>query len=137
MAKKDEVEINISDYLNLKRVAGEYTTDLMEVIKRKFTADAARKAGIKVTTQQLQKAVDNFRYMNNMQKAKDTEVWMNFNGITPEMLEEYVETNILISKFKDRLEKKASKTKYASHPMVKGTIRNLIYEDWLNKNIKP
>jgi hypothetical protein len=136
MAKKDEVEISVTDYLDYKKVQEEYAPELMEVIKRKVTIEAAKKAGIRVTAQQLQKTVDNFRHIHSLQKASDTEIWMNMNAVTPDMLEEYIKTNILISKFKDHLEKKASKTKYLSHPAVKDAVRDLIYEDWLAKNIK-
>lgn len=136
MGKKDEIEVNVSEVLDYKKVSGDYIPTLAEVVRRKFTADAARKAGIKATTQQLQKGVDYFRYINELTKASDTEAWMELNGVTIEILEDYIETSFLVSKFKDGLEKKANKSKYLSHPDVKDKIRDLIYKDWLAINLK-
>jgi hypothetical protein len=136
MAKKTkEIEVTVAEVVDYLRITGRFTPALREVVERKVTADTAKAKGFKVTRPQLQKAADAFRVANNLNKASDTENWLKALGVTVEHLEDYLETNLLMSKLKDDLEKKAGKTKYMSTPLVKETVRNMIYQDWLNKQL--
>ena len=134
--KSNEIEVALSEVVDYLRITGKFAPALAEVIERKITAEAAKKRGMRVTTSELQKAADTFRAVNDLSKARDTERWLRSTGISVEFLEEYLETNILISKFKDTLEKKAHKVKYASKPAIKETIRDMIYQDWLVNQLK-
>ena len=137
MAKKrNEIEVTVAEVVDCLRITGKFTPSLREVVTRKVTAEAAKKRGIRVTTTELQKAADAFRAVNDLSKASDTARWLRSNGISLEVLEEYLETNILISKFKDALEKKTSKAKYLSTPGIKESIREMIYQDWLSGQLK-
>ena len=134
--KKNEIEVTVAEVVDYLRIAGQFAPVLREVVGRKITAEAARKRGIKVATSELQKAVDVFRAVNGLSKASDTARWLKASGITVEILEAYIETNILISKLKDALEKKTSKSKYVSTPGIKESIRDMIYQDWLKNQLK-
>ena len=137
MAKKrNEIEVTVAEVVDYLRITGQFTPVLREVVTRRITADAAKKRGIKVTTTELQKAADSFRAVKDLSKASDTERWLRSAGISVEVLEEYLETNILISKLKDSLEKKASKNKYLSTPSIKASIRDMIYQSWLRDQLK-
>ena len=130
--KEKGIEVTVAEVVDYLRIIGQFSPALHEVVKRKVTAEAARESGIKVTTTQIQEAADAFREGNELSKVQDTERWFSSNGISLETFEEYLEINILISKFKNALENKASKTRYASAQTVKETIRELMYQDWLN-----
>jgi hypothetical protein len=109
---------------------------LRVVVQRRVTAEAAKRAGIKVSGGELQKGADAFRIANGLNKASETENWLKSNGISVEAFEEFLETNLLINKFKDRLEKKTAKGKYLSSPGIKESVREMIYQDWLAKAMK-
>lgn len=130
--KKNEIVVTVSEVVDYLRVTEEFVPVLGEVIERKITAEAARKRGIKVSKKELQKAADIFRAVKDLSKANDTVRWLKETGITIETLEEYLETNILISKFKDALAKKTSKAKYISRSGIAESIRDMIFQDWLN-----
>ena len=137
MAKKgNEIEVTVAEVVDYLRITGQFAPALREVVERKITAEAARKSGIKVTTAELQKAADAFRVVNDLSKASDTARWLRSTGISVEALENYLEINILISKFKHALEKKTSKTKYLSTAGIKESIRGMIYQEWLNSQLK-
>ena len=137
MAKKTkEIEVTVAEVVDYLRITGRFTPALREVVERKVTVEAARAKGYKITKQQLQKAADAFRIASNLNKASDTARWLKSIGVSVEHLEEYLENNLLLSKFKDDLEKKTSKTKFLSTPLVKETVRNMIYQDWLNKQME-
>lgn len=134
--KKSEIEVSVAEVVDYLRVTGQFAPSLREVVVRKITVEAAKKRGIKVSTAELQNAADAFRAVNDLSKASDTSRWLKSNGISLEVLEEYLETNILMSKFKDALEKKASKARYVSAPGIKASIREMIYQDWLSSQLK-
>ncbi|MBW1709190.1 MAG: hypothetical protein JRG97_10060 [Deltaproteobacteria bacterium] len=137
MAKREkEFEISVAEVVDYLRITGEFSPALREVVQRKITADAARKAKMKVTAKQLQKAADAFRIAHGLNKARDTNKWLKEKGISLEALEEYLETNLLIDKFKDALNKKVAKRKYLETQAIKETVREMIYQDWIKKEMK-
>lgn len=132
---KNEIEISVAEVVDYLRITGAFSPNLRKVVERKITAEAAKKHGIKVSGQELQKVADAFRCLNGLTTAKATQEWLAANGLSLESFEEFLETNILISKFKDLLEKKGGQTRYSADPEVKGLIKDLIYRDWLAKNL--
>ena len=136
MAKEKEMEISVAEVVDFLRVTGRFLPALSEIVERKLTVEAAKRKGLKVTVQELQRAADAFRLANGLKKASATEAWLKSLGISVETLEDYLETNLLISKLKDALEGKAAPQKYLSSPVVKDTIRGIIYREWLSKQTK-
>ena len=123
------IEVAVAEVVDYLRINGDFAPALAEVVKRKVAADAARKSGLKVTAAELQRAADGFRAIRDLLKASDTERWLKANGITVDALESYLETNILVSKFKDHLARKAGK-RFAKSRVVMDTIRELAYREW-------
>jgi hypothetical protein len=131
MATQGELVIAMQDVVDYSRLMGSFVPTLRGVVERKVTADAARQCGMKVTDEELQRGADTFRHANGLSSAKATEEWMNRHGVSVPLLEEFLETSILVSKFKDNLEREADKAKYLEHPQVAKLVRDLIYQDWL------
>ena len=130
-----ELEIAVSEVVDYMKIAGSFSPALRAVVARKVTAEAARKAGISVSLKELQRAADVFRAANGLHSAKDTQKWLEGLALPLESLEGLLETNLLVNKFKDRLEKKASKTRYHSQPPIKESVREMVYLDWLSNSI--
>jgi hypothetical protein len=133
--KKKEIEVTVAEVVDYLRIKGRFAPALREVVERKITAEAARKKGIKLTRNQLQKASEGFRIVNGLHKASDTERWLKANGLTIEALEEFLETNLLLSKFKDQLSESTGKNKYLASPRMKESMRDLIYQGWMEKQL--
>ena len=136
MAKEKELEITVAEVVDYLKITGQFAPALQEVVKRKVAAEEAKRLGIKVTGPQLQKAADVFRSVSNLSKASDTNRWLKSIGISVDVLEEYLETNILINRLKDALNKKTGKKKYQDSNEIKESIREMIYKEWLEKKLK-
>ena len=136
MEKANELEIAVAEVVDYLRMTGQFSPSLREVVQRKITAEAAKKAKVRISNGELQKAADTFRVANGLNKASDTDRWLKSNGVSLEALEEFLETNLLINKFKDALGKKTAKGKYLSSVGIKESIREMIYQDWLAKEMK-
>jgi hypothetical protein len=131
--RKVEIEVAVVEVVDYLRITGGFAPALREIIRRKLTAEAARKSGLKVTTKELQRAADAFRASLGLQKAKDTKAWLRGNGVSLEAFEDHLETNLLICKYKDKLVSKTPKKKYVASPAVQELVREMIYEDWVAK----
>jgi hypothetical protein len=136
MGKLNELEIAVAEVVDYLRMTGQFSPALQEVVQRKITAEAAKRARIKVSSGELQKAADAFRVANGLNKASDTDRWLKSNGLTLETFEGFLETNLLINKFKDALGKKTPKGKYLTSPAIKESVTEIIYVDWLAKAMK-
>lgn len=131
MAKKErDIQIEVAEVVDYLRMTGGFMPALQSVIQRKITVEAAKKSRIKVTNRELQKAADAFRVVNGLNRASDTRKWLASHGVSQDTLEEFLETNILVDKFKDKLQKKSSK-KYLSTQAIKQSVKEMAYQDWL------
>lgn len=129
--KLNELAISMAEVVDYTRITGGFAEALQEVVRRKITVEAAKEKGLTISPEELQRAADVFRTVNNLKTADDTENWLKENGLSLEALEDHLETNLLIFKFKEALEKEADKEKYVASPSIQGSIRQMIYRDWL------
>ena len=130
-----DLEISVAEVVDYLKIRGEFSPALAAVVRRKVAAEGARAAGLRATTAELQKAADAFRVVNDLHKAADTAQWLAANGLTLEALEDYLETNILISKLKDKLAKSAPK-KITGSAVVQECVRDAAYQQWLTEALK-
>ncbi|MGI0499641.1 peptidylprolyl isomerase [Limnospira platensis] len=84
--------------------------DLIEsIISRKIITDAATEAGIKVETEELQKAADTMRSLQNLHSAQETFAWLEKHHLSVDDLEEVAYMSIISQKlvahlFADKVE---------------------------------
>ena len=128
---ENEITVTAAEVSDYCRITGLVVPALREVVERKVTVTAARKAGIEVSMGELQKAADYFRFARGFNKARDTGDWLESNAISIEALEEHLETNLLISKFRDYLVEEASRSKTLALPGGAESSDDRIYQDWL------
>ncbi|MBN4001353.1 peptidylprolyl isomerase [Nostoc sp. LPT] len=79
------------------------------IVTRKVIANAAAEAGIKVETEELQKAADQIRLMNKLNSADDTWVWLEKHSLSIDDYEEIVYSTVISGKlaahlFADKVE---------------------------------
>ncbi|MDB9323233.1 peptidylprolyl isomerase [Nodularia spumigena CS-591/04] len=80
-----------------------------QIVSRKIILAAAEEAGIKVETEELQKAANLLRLQNQLTSAEDTWKWLEKHGLSIDDFEEIVYTNIITGKlsqhfFADKIE---------------------------------
>jgi hypothetical protein len=112
----------VVDYL---KVSGGFKSAVGEVFRRRMTVEAAKKHGLTVSAKELQKEADIFRAERGMHKAIDTKNWLASNGLSVEAFEQFLETNLLISKFKDALGKRANLKRCHASSAVRDCVRSI------------
>jgi parvulin-like peptidyl-prolyl isomerase len=73
------------------------------IVTRKVIANAAAEAGIKVETEELQKAADKIRLMNKLISADDTWAWLEKHSLSIDDYEEIVYSSVISSKLATHL----------------------------------
>lgn len=136
MTKIDEITVSIEEVVSYIRLTGKFGPELRDLVRRKIIREGAVNSGLKVTGGELQQAADDFRNANDLHSSKATENWFKSNGVSIEAFEEFIETNLLITKFKDELMKKADKEKYYSSKGIQSWIRDMIFEEWVEQEMK-
>lgn len=74
-----------------------------QIVSQKIILAAAEEVGIKVETEELQKAADLLRLTNKLTSAEDTWKWLEKHGLSIDDFEQIVYTNIIIGKLSQHL----------------------------------
>ena len=90
MSLEREIQVNVAEVVDYLRFGGGFAIALQEVVKRKLAVEEAKKRGIVVKDDELQKAADVLRMVNNLNTAEQTEEWLKGRGLSVEALEEYL-----------------------------------------------
>lgn len=103
------ITITSKDILHQVKLSCKFSEIVEGIIKRKVIATAAAEVGIKVETEELQKAADQIRFMNSLYSAKDTMIWLEKHGLSLDDFEEIVYINLISVKlaaclFADKVE---------------------------------
>jgi hypothetical protein len=129
-----KMEISMEKVVDYLRCSGGFAPAVSEVARRQVTAAAAGKKGLKITDEELQKASDAWRAFCGLLTAKDTKKWLKNAGLAMDSYEDYLETNLLIAKFKEALAADAKLEQIFTTPQNRDAAVELLYSDWLARN---
>jgi hypothetical protein len=131
-----KTDVSMNEVVDLLRIQGSYDIALNDARRRKITAEEAKRKGIKVTESDVQKAFDMYRIANGLHSAKETKIWLESRGVSIDAIEKFIETNILINRFKDMLISIANPKLAMNKPEILAAIREHEYEEWLGHVMK-
>ncbi|MGB5771705.1 MAG: peptidylprolyl isomerase [Crocosphaera sp.] len=97
------ITITDQDILKQIKLSGQVPEMIEGIVKRTIITEEAEKADIKIETEELQKAADQFRLMNNLHSASDTHQWLEKNLLSVEEFEEMLDFGILSGKLANHL----------------------------------
>jgi len=101
---------------------------LVETAIEKLLVDQAREAGLAVSTEQLQQAVNRFRQERGLHAALETRRWLSERGLELPDLETTVETELLIEQLQRRLTESRATDYFAVHKdeFARARLRQLL-----------
>ncbi|MFK0734251.1 MAG: peptidylprolyl isomerase [Gloeotrichia echinulata GP01] len=97
------LHVTLKDILEYIKLSCQIPSILEAITSRKIISDAAKKAGIKIETEELQQAADNLRLNHQLIKAEDTWTWLEKHHISLDDLEEIAASNLLAAKLANHL----------------------------------
>ncbi|MEI2578571.1 peptidylprolyl isomerase [Scytonema sp. PRP1] len=103
------ITITNEDILSQVKLSYKVPEFIEGIVTRKVIANAAAEAGIKVETEELQKAADQIRLMNKLISADDTWAWLEKHSLSIDDYEEIVYSTVISGKlaahlFADKVE---------------------------------
>ncbi|RUT10207.1 hypothetical protein DSM106972_007020 [Dulcicalothrix desertica PCC 7102] len=99
----ESLNISNDELLYQMKLSCQVSIIVEEIITRKIITHAAQEAGIKIEAEELQKAADNLRLINNLSSADKTWLWLEKNHLSLDEFEELVYHNVLTSKLTEHL----------------------------------
>lgn len=97
------ITISSDDILHQVKLSCQIPEIVEQIVSRKVIADAAAEAGIKVETEELQKAADSLRLISKLNSAEETKVWLQKNGLSLDDFEELIYNNVISGKLAHHL----------------------------------
>ncbi|MGB8702456.1 MAG: peptidylprolyl isomerase [Thermosynechococcaceae cyanobacterium] len=99
----DIFSISKEDILQQLKLSEQLANTIEAIATYKIAARKAQEVGLRVETEELQKAADVFRLKNNLISANETLLWMKKNGFSVDDLEALVYRDVLINKLSEYL----------------------------------
>jgi parvulin-like peptidyl-prolyl isomerase len=105
----DTITINKQDILHYVKQTRQIPEIIEKIVTRKIIENAVSEMSIKVETEELQKAADNFRFMHKLASSEDTWNWLGKYALSLDDFEELVDSELLTNKlvkhlFADKVE---------------------------------
>lgn len=97
------IKIYQADILQQLQLSCQIPSLIEGIISRQIVTEAAKKAGIKIETEELQQAADQFRLINKLQNADETWTWLQQHHLSLDDFETIVHTNIISEKLAQHL----------------------------------
>lgn len=97
------ITITNEDILNQIKLSCKVPEIIEQIVTYKIITSAAEEAGIKVETEELQKAADLFRLMNKLNNADGTWTWLEKHGLSLDDFEEMIFGGVIVGKLSQHL----------------------------------
>lgn len=97
------ITVTNEDILQQVKLSCKIPEIIEQIVSRKVITSAAEEAGIKVETEELQKAADLFRLMNKITSAKETWTWLEKHSLSLDDFEEIVYRGVVFGKLSQHL----------------------------------
>ncbi|MBE7417038.1 MAG: peptidylprolyl isomerase [Ideonella sp.] len=90
IVKIDGQVVDVADLLRALKLSGQYEALVEQFVRDRLTVQAARKAGITVTEQEVQQRADQFRRVRGLHRAADTAKYLDAMQISADEFEAFV-----------------------------------------------
>ncbi|MBD2730592.1 peptidylprolyl isomerase [Nostoc sp. FACHB-892] len=97
------ISVTNEDILQQVKLSCKIPEIVEQIVSRNVIISAAEEAGIKVETEELQKAADLFRLMNKLTSAEETWTWLEKHSLSLDDFEEIVYSDVVFGKLSQHL----------------------------------
>lgn len=90
VVKIDGNAIDLAEFVRILKLTGQFETLLEQIVRDRLAALGARKAGIKVSQEEIQERADQFRRVHSLHRASDTIKYLDAMRISVEEFEAFI-----------------------------------------------
>jgi parvulin-like peptidyl-prolyl isomerase len=94
LVKIDGQAIDVADFLRILKLSGQFQPLIDQLVRDRLTVQAAKKAGIRVSDEEVQERADQYRRARRLHRAADTNKHLDAMGITSEEFEAFISDSL-------------------------------------------
>lgn len=90
LVKVDGQAIEVADFLRTLRLSGQFDGLIEQIVRDHLTVQAAKKAGLRVSEQEIQERADQFRRARGLHRAADTNKYLDALRVSLDEFEAFI-----------------------------------------------
>jgi len=90
LVKVDGQAIEVADFLRILRLSGQFDGLIEQIVRDQLTVQAAKKAGLRVSEQEIQERADQFRRAHRLHRAADTNKYLDALRVSLDEFEAFI-----------------------------------------------
>lgn len=94
LVKIDGNAIEVADFIRTLKLSGQFEGLIEQLVRDRLTVQAAKKAGIRVTEQEIQERADQFRRARGLHRAADTNKYLDALHVSLDEFEAFISDSL-------------------------------------------
>src|SRR4051794_24951219 len=90
IVKIDDEVLEIEDFVKILKLTGQFQGLIEQMVRDKLTVRAAKKQGLVVSAEEIQERADQFRRIQGLHRASDTNHYFDALGISLDDFETFI-----------------------------------------------
>lgn len=103
VVKIDGTSIDVADFIRTLKLTGQYEGLIEQLVRDRLTVQAAKKAGLRVSEEEIQERADQFRRVRGLHRAVDTNKYLDAMRVSLDEFEAFIIDGLYQEKMMDRV----------------------------------
>lgn len=103
IVKIDGASIEVADFIRTLKLTGQYESLIEQLVRDRLTVQAAKKAGLRVSEEEIQERADQFRRVRGLHRASDTNKYLDGMRVSLDEFEAFITDSLYQEKMMERV----------------------------------
>ena len=103
IVKIDGAAIDVSDFIRTLKLSGQYEGLIEQLVRDRLTVQAAKKAGMRVSEEEIQERADQFRRVRGLHRSADTNKYFDAMRVSLDEFEAFITDGLYQEKMMERV----------------------------------
>ena len=103
IVKIDGASIEVADFIRTLKLTGQYESLIEQLVRDRLTVQAAKKAGLRISEEEIQERADQFRRVRGLHRASDTNKDLDGMRVSLDEFEAFITDSLYQEKMMERV----------------------------------
>ena len=103
IVKIDGASIEVADFIRTLKLTGQYESLIEQLVRDRLTVQAAKKAGLRISEEEIQERADQFRRVRGLHRASDTNKYLDAMRVSLDEFEAFISDGLYQEKMMARV----------------------------------
>ncbi len=99
----DDEVVEVDDFVKILKLTGQFESLIEQMVRDKLTVSAAKKTGIPVSPDEIQERADQFRRIQGLHRAADTNLYLDRLGVSLDDFESFITDSLYQEKMMEQV----------------------------------